>query len=149
MKYLKKKLLYLCLSIGLFACNNKPIFDTYESGGDTVKHQPSHKKESKIVKSNNYNVEQDEYINNILNKKPLFIKTKYNHTIIRYDEIQIDVYYYKTIPYEQLERWDLFCNDKHGNTIMIQSYCGKVKHSIAPSTIERIKGMCNTKSLDK
>lgn len=91
-----------------------------------------------------YNVKKDKYVNSILDKDPIFVEkdTVYGVYKFRYEEFEIQVYYNEYIPYKQKESWVIFCIDKEGNQIMLESYIGLSKHQVSNATLNRIKKMC-------
>jgi hypothetical protein len=89
-----------------------------------------------------YDFEKDAYINSILDQKPIFKKTEYGTTTIRFEQLQIEVTHYKKIPYKQIESWYISCNDINGEMILLQSSIGIAKHNVSKATLDRIKKMC-------
>lgn len=99
------------------------------------------KKEETNTEQLGYNPKTDAYINSILNQEDssMIVYIDNNYAGIRYEQLQIDVYYSKFIPYKQQESWFFHCVDKNGKVIMIQSCIGIAKHNVSPETLERIK----------
>ena len=92
-----------------------------------------------MIESLGYDYEKDAYINSILDKRPIFIKSEFDITTIRYEELAIMVVHHKKIPYEQSESWEFFCRDIDGNTIFLQSHFGLAEHNVSKTTLNRIK----------
>ena len=94
------------------------------------------------IKQLGYDFEKDAYINSVLDQKPIFIKTEYGTTTIRFEQLQIEVTHKEKIPYQQVESWDILCRDFNGKIIFLQSYLDIPEHQVSKSTLNRIKSMC-------